>query len=85
MPPAVCAGDAVLAEDGFVGNVVEILQTDAGVPAYVIVSVGRFLRRRYPVVHWSFVIAVDGSRRLVRVRGSSEVIRRLPETLPIVL
>jgi hypothetical protein len=79
------AGDAVLADDGFVGSVEEIVQTEAGVPAYVIVSAGGLLRRRYPVVPWSLVSAVDRARRVLTIRGTSEVVRRLPETLPIVL
>jgi hypothetical protein len=76
------ADDAVVADDGFVGSVEEILQTEAGAPAYVIVRGGGLVRRRYPVVPWSLVSAVDSARR---VRGTCEVVRRLPETLPIVL
>jgi hypothetical protein len=80
-----CAGDAVLADDGLVGRVEEILQTEAGVPAFVIVRVGGFLRRRYPVMPWSFVSAVDGAHRVLTIRGRSEVLKSLPETIPIVL
>jgi hypothetical protein len=84
LPAAPRAGDAVLADDGFVGTVEEFLRTEAGAPAYVIVSAGRLLRRRYPVVPWSLVSAVDSARRILRVRGSSEAVRRLPETVPII-
>jgi PRC-barrel domain len=79
------ADDAVVADDGFVGSVEEILQTEAGAPAYVIVRGGGLVRRRYPVVPWSLVSAVDSARRVLTVRGTCEVVRRLPETLPIVL
>jgi hypothetical protein len=79
------AGDAVLCDDGIVGAVEETLQTEAGVPAYVIVRVGGRLRRRYPVVPWSFVSAVDGAHRVLTIRGRSEFLRSLSETLPIVL
>lgn len=85
VPTVPSAGDTVLAEDGVVGNVQEILRTDAGVPAYVIVRVRGLLRRRYPVVPWPLVVTVDGSRGIVRMQGSSEVITHLPETIPIVL
>jgi hypothetical protein len=83
-PAAPRAGDAVLAHDGFVGTVEGFLRTEAGAPAYVIVSAGRFLRRRYPVVPWSLVSAVDSGRHVLTVRGKSEAVRRLPETLPII-
>ena len=78
-------GDAVMAEDGVLGCVDRLVGSEAETPAYLVVRVGRTLRRRYPVVPVSLVIRVDTRRRLVRLRGRGEAIVRMPETLPLVL
>jgi hypothetical protein len=78
-------GDTVVADDGVVGSVDGVVSSEARTPVYVIVSVGRVLRRKYPVVPCSLVTAVDRPRRLVRIRGRRDAIRRMPETLPLVL
>lgn len=79
------AGDTVVADDGVLGLVDRVVRSEASTPVYLIVSVGRILRRRYPVVPSSLVTDVDRRRRLVRIRGRRGTIGRLPETLPLVL
>lgn len=86
-PPALARiheGDSVVAEDGPLGRVDGLVRSEADVPLYLIVRVGR-LRRRYPVVPASLVAAVDSRRRLVELGGQRATIARLPETLPSVL
>ena len=78
-------GDTVLAQDGEVGEIERIVRSEARTPIYVVVAVRRFVRRRYPVVPWSLVTAVDRSRRRVHVRGRCGTISRLSETLPLVV
>jgi hypothetical protein len=78
-------GDTVVAEDGVLGRVDRVIRSEAKAPVFVVVSVGRFLRRKYPVLPLSFVSGVDRSRKLVQVRGRCAAVRRLPETLPFVL
>jgi hypothetical protein len=82
---AVRKGDAVMAEDGVVGHVEELVRSEALAPAYLIVRANRTLRRRYPVVPVSLISRVDPRRRLVELRGRREAIRGLPETVPLVL
>jgi len=82
---AIREGDAVVAEDGVLGRVEQLVPPEAHSPAYFVVRVGRMLRRRYPVVPVSLVASVDSRRRLVNLRGRRETIDRLPETLPLVL
>jgi hypothetical protein len=76
------AGDAVLADDGFVGRIDQVVCTEDGVLAYLVVATGWVLRRRYPVVASPLVVGVDRSRGLIRLLASCEAIKRLPETLP---
>jgi len=78
-------GDTVLAQDGEVGEIERIVRSEARAPIYVVVAVRRFVGRRYPVVPWSLVTAVDKSRRRVHVRGRRGTISRLSETLPLVV
>lgn len=86
--PAISAireGDAVLADDGVLGCVDQLVQSEGRTPAYLVVRAGGALRRRYPVVPVSLVTTVDSRRRRVTVRGRRDAIGRLPETLPLVL
>jgi hypothetical protein len=78
-------GDAVMAEDGVLGRVERLVQSDPHTPAFLVVRAGRVLRRRYPVVPVSFVTVVDPGRRLVWLRGRCGTIGRMSETLPLVL
>jgi hypothetical protein len=75
-------GDDVVAGDGRVGRVARLLRTESAVPLYMIVAAGR-VRRRYPVIACDLITDIDG--RVVRVRGSRHALRRLPESLPLVL
>lgn len=81
----ICEGDAVIAEDGALGQVDRLLRSEDHAPVYLIVRVGRALRRRYPVIPVSLITDVDSRRRRVRLRGRRTTIARLPETLPLVL
>jgi hypothetical protein len=82
---AIREGDTVVAEDGVLGQIDGLVGPDACEHAYLVVRAGRALVRRYPVVPVALVTGVDSRRRLVRLRGRCEALRRLPETLPIVL
>lgn len=82
---AIREGDAVIAEDGVLGRVDQLIRSETQVPIYLVVRAGRTLRRRYPVVSVSLVAAVDSSRNLVQLRGRCDQIGRLPETLPLLL
>jgi hypothetical protein len=82
---AIREGDAVLAEDGFLGRVDRLLRSERRVPAYLVVRTRRTLRRRYPVVPVSLVADVNSRRRRVELHGTCETIGRLSETLPLVL
>jgi hypothetical protein len=75
----------VLAEDGPLGIVDDVIASETALPAFVVVSTGRRLRRRYPVVPWSLIRTVDRSRRRVYVRGRRTSLAKLSEALPIVL
>lgn len=77
-------GDVVLAPDGPVGRVVQVLRTETGIPTHVVVSVGR-IRRRFPVVSCALITAIDGGEGLIRVRGSRRVVAALPEAFPLVV
>jgi hypothetical protein len=78
------AGDVVLAEDGMLGHVDEVIRSETSTPVYLVVSVPRTIGRRYPVVPWSLVAGVDGARRRIQLCGGRRALRRLPETLPLV-
>lgn len=77
-------GDVVLAPDGPVGRVVQIVRTESGSPTHVVVAVGR-LRRRFPVVSCALITAIDGGAGVIRVRGSRRVVAALSETFPFVV
>jgi hypothetical protein len=77
-------GDAVVAEDGVLGEVDRLIRSEARTPEYLVVRIGPALRRKYPVVPVSLVTGVESRRRLVRIRGRREAIRRFPETPPLV-
>lgn len=79
------AGDAVVASDGRLGRVERVIRSESRAPVYLVVSVGRAVRRRYPVLPFTLVEAVDWRRRSVRVLGRRRTLQRLPETLPLVL
>ena len=78
-------GDTVLAQDEEVGEIEGIVCSEARTPIYVVVAVRRFVGRRYPVVPWPLVTAVDRSRRRVHMEGRRETISRLSETPPLVV
>jgi hypothetical protein len=78
-------GDTVVADDGILGQVEHVARSEAEEPVYLVVRVGRLLRRRYPVVPIAVVTRVDSGRRIVEVRGHRDDVRRLPEALPLVL
>ena len=78
-------GDTVLAQDGTLGRIDRIIRSETSMPAYVVVAVRRLVGRRYPVIPWSLVTAVDRSRRRVYLEGRGRSLARLSETLPIVL
>jgi len=78
-------GDTVVAQDGCLGRIDSIIRSETSAPVYLVVAVRRLARRRYPVVSWSLVTAIDRSRQHVHVRGRRVLLGRLPETLPIVL
>lgn len=84
-PAEARVGDTVLAQDGALGRVDWIIRTEASAPAYLVVSVRRSLRRKYPIVPWSLVTGIDRSRRCVHLRGRRGTLRQLPESLPLVL
>ena len=83
--PEARVGDTVLAQDGALGKIERVIRSETSVPVYVVVAVRRLGGRRYPVVPWSLVTAVDRSRRRVHVQGRCGTISRFPETLPLVV
>lgn len=78
-------GDEVVAQDGSLGRVEQVIRFETRAAAYLVVTVGRGLGRRYPVVPCSLVTAVDRGSRRVHLRGRRESLRRLSETLPLVV
>jgi hypothetical protein len=84
-PPAIREGDSVVAEDGILGDIEAVVLSERRVPLFMIVRAGSLLRPRYPVVPVSLVTGVDAARRMVEVRGRLAAMRRMPETLPLVL
>jgi hypothetical protein len=83
--PAIREGDSVVAEDGILGDIEAIVLSERRVPLFMIVRAGSLLRPRYPVVPVSLVTGVDAARRMVDVRGQLAAMRRMPETIPLVL
>ncbi|MEP7224478.1 MAG: PRC-barrel domain-containing protein [Actinomycetota bacterium] len=78
-------GDTVVAQDGALGTIERIIRSETRAPIYVVVAVRGFLRRRYPVVPWFLVTAVDRSRRSIHIRGRRALMSRFSETLPLVV
>lgn len=78
-------GDEVVAQDGSLGFVEQVIRFETRVAAYLVVAVGRGLGRRYPVVPCSLVTAVDRASRRVHLHGRRESLRRLSETPPLVV
>jgi len=78
-------GDTVYAQDGALGVVDRVITAENSVPAFLVVEVGKRVRRRYPVVPWSIVRTVDCTRHRVYLRGRRRRLERLSETVPMVL
>lgn len=78
-------GDTVVAADGALGRVDRVISLESSTPVFLVVAVGRLVRRRYPVLPWSLVRAVDRARRRVYVDGHGSSLARLSESVPIVL
>ena len=81
----IVVGDTVVADDGFVGQVEQILLSENATPQFVVVSVRDRLRRRHPVVPLSLLARVDRLRDVIHVRGGRNSIKRLPEALPLLV
>jgi hypothetical protein len=78
-------GDSVHAGyGGPLGRVEHVITSEDSAPVFLVVSTGRLLKRRYPVIPWALVRAVDRSRRRVYLEGSKRSLARLSEALPIV-
>lgn len=78
-------GDTVVAADGVLGQVDDIIRSETQGPAYIVVSAGRFLRRRYPVIPFALVSGVDRRRRRIHLDGRRGRLGRLSESVPLVL
>jgi hypothetical protein len=81
---AVREGDRVVAQDGALGEIDCIVRSEADRPVYLVVSVGRVLRR-YPVLHRALVTNVDPTSRTVHVRGRRRSLERLSESTPFIV
>jgi hypothetical protein len=77
---AVREGDQVVAQDGPLGQIDRIVRSDADSSVYLVVSVGRRVRRRYPILDGTLVKGVDRPRGLVYVRGRRQALERLSES-----
>jgi hypothetical protein len=77
-----CAGFDCFAVDGRVGRVEAVLPGPRTPAAFLVVSVRRRGRRRYPVLPAARVIAVDPAERVVLVRGDRDGLRSAPERVP---
>jgi hypothetical protein len=78
-------GDTVVADDGAVGEVEQVLRSETAEPMFVVVSVRKRLRRRHPVIPFSLLGRVDNNREIVRVRGPRDAIKDLSEALPLLV
>ncbi|HUF02513.1 MAG TPA: hypothetical protein VMN35_08830 [Gaiellaceae bacterium] len=78
-------GDEVVAQDGSLGRVDRVIRFETRDPESLVVAVGRGLVARYPVVPCSLVTGVDRLSRRIHLRGRRTCLRRLPESLPIVV
>jgi hypothetical protein len=61
-----------------------VITSEDSAPVFLVVSTGRLLKRRYPVIPWALVRAVDRSRCCVYLEGSKRALARLSEALPII-
>jgi hypothetical protein len=77
-----CAGFECFAVDGRVGRVEAVIPGAPTAGPFLVVSVRRRGRRRYPVVPAARVIAVDAAARVVLVRGDRNAVRSASERLP---
>jgi hypothetical protein len=78
-------GDSVHAGcGGTLGRVECVITSESSAPVFLIVSTGWLLGRRYPVIPWALVRAVDRSRRCVYLEGSRHSLARISEVLPII-
>lgn len=75
-------GNEVRATDGQIGHVFAVITTETNVPRYIVVSTGRFWRR-HPVIAIDLIAHVDANRILVR--GKRRNLRRLPESVPLIV
>jgi hypothetical protein len=78
-------GDEVVAQDGSLGRVDRVIRFETNDPAYLVVEVRRGLGKRYPIVPCALVTRIDRIARCVHLRGRCRTLRRLPETIPIVV
>ena len=87
--PAACevarVGDEVVAQDGSLGRVDRVIRFETRDPAYIVVAVDRGLGRRYPIIPCCHVTGIDHVLRCTHVWGRGASLRRLPESLPIVV
>jgi hypothetical protein len=80
-----CHGFLAVASDGPLGTVEQpLLPPDRNEPDFLVISVGRYVRR-WPVVAVALVERVDPARRLVYLKGRAKRLARLPETLPLAI
>ena len=82
-------GHAQFDIEGFIpGTYVEesnSIRFETNDPAYLVVEVRRGLGKRYPIVPCALVTRTDRMARCVHLRGRCRTLRRLPETIPIVV
>lgn len=80
---AVAAGDVVVASDGAVGRVEQVIRSEDGLPRHLVVAAGWVLRR-HPVISCELVTTVDAPHHTIHVRGDRRTLQHLKETLPLV-
>lgn len=85
MPLPIAVGDEVLADDGIVGSVEEVMWSESHAPRFIVVTVRRRIGRRHPVIPAELVSAVDRRASRIHLRGTRDRIVRLPETVPLLL
>jgi hypothetical protein len=83
--PAARVGDEVVAQDGSLGRVDRVIRFETNDPAYLVVEIRRGLGKRYPIVPCTLVTGIDRIARRVHLSGRRRSLRRLPETIPIVV
>ncbi len=79
-------GYRAVAEDGPLGKVdTALCPPESDEPDFLVIRVGARLGTRLPVLSTALVVDVDSTERLVRLAGSRERLRRLPEYLPLAI